>query len=265
MAYIHVKSDVHRDISYSNVMITDSGDIKVLDFGFARNDDDTNYDTTYVDIVHKFNPPDSIYDVRTEVYCMGAILFTIFTEMEFHISKLSQIDSLECEDVFKTAIKKCLQINPDDRFQNAIELQNYIESKYENSKKQLNPTYENEDDDFSLDPFKNEMENIGRIRFVEGSLPTLSTIKSWLEVKFTDWLLRHRFLSTINITQLLMQINGVRGISTYKNVNYDIDKEIFSNIINAYERFSEVDKTYLIKGIQTIILSKSVEEEDIPF
>jgi len=265
MAYIHAKSDVHRDISYSNIMITDSGDIKVLDFGFARNNDDTNYDTAFADIAHKFNPPDSIYDVRTEVYCMGAILFAIFTEMEFHISKLFQIDDLECEDVLKNAIKKCLENNPNDRFQNAIELQNYIESKDENFKEQLSPSYENEDDDFSLDPLKNEMENIGRIRFAEGFLPTLSTIKNWLEVRLTDCLVRHRFLSTINITQLLMQINGVRGISTFKNVNYDVDKEIFSTIISTYERFSDADKTYLIKGIQTIILSKSVEEEDLPF
>lgn len=263
MAYIHVKSDVHRDISYSNVMITDSGDIKVLDFGFARNDDDTNYDTAYADIAHKFNPPDSIYDVRTEVYCMGGILFTIISEMEFHISKLCQLNDFECEDVLKNAINKCLQINPNDRFQNAIDLQNYIESKDENFKERLSPSYNN--DDFSLDPFKNEMENIGRIRFIEGTLPTLSTIKSWLEVRFTDCLVRHRFLSTINITQLLIKINGVKGISTYKNVNYEIDKEIFSNIIDAYERFSDADKMYLIKGIQTIILSKSIEEEDLPF
>lgn len=263
MAYIHAKSDVHRDISYSNVMITDTGDIKVLDFGFARNDDDTNYDTVYADIAHKFNPPDSIYDVRTEVYCIGAILFTIFTEMDFHLSKISQIDVSDCEDVLKKAINKCLRINPDERFQNAIELQNYIESiDGKDSNEQFSPSC---NEDFSLDPFKEEMENIARIRFIEGSLPTLSTIKKWIENKFTDYLVRHRFLSTINITQLLMQINGVKGISTYKNVNYDIDKELFSNISNAYGRFSEVDKTYLIKGIQSIILSKAVEEEDLPF
>lgn len=50
MAYIHSQTDMHRDISYSNVMVTNNNEVKVLDFGFARNADDSNYDTEYKDI-----------------------------------------------------------------------------------------------------------------------------------------------------------------------------------------------------------------------
>ena len=35
MSYIHSQTDMHRDISYSNVMVTKANEIKVLDFGFA--------------------------------------------------------------------------------------------------------------------------------------------------------------------------------------------------------------------------------------
>lgn len=35
MAYVHSKTDMHRDISYSNVMVNSNNEIKILDFGFA--------------------------------------------------------------------------------------------------------------------------------------------------------------------------------------------------------------------------------------
>lgn len=83
MAYIHSQTDMHRDISYSNVMITNTNHIKVLDFDFARNIDDTNYDTEYKDIQRKFVIPNEKYTFRTEIYCIGAILFTLITGNTF--------------------------------------------------------------------------------------------------------------------------------------------------------------------------------------
>lgn len=54
MAYVHGKSDMYLDISYSNVIVDMSGNIKVFDLGVAHGNDDTNYDTVYKDISHKF-------------------------------------------------------------------------------------------------------------------------------------------------------------------------------------------------------------------
>ena len=79
MAYVHSQTDMHRDISYSNVMVTNNNEIKVLDFGFARNAEDSNYDTEYKDIQRKFVLPNEKYTFKTEIYCMGAILYTLVT------------------------------------------------------------------------------------------------------------------------------------------------------------------------------------------
>lgn len=64
MAYVHGKSDMHCDISYSNVMVDMSGNIKVLNFGFARGNDDTNYDTGLLKII--------LYHFKAKVF--GAFL-----------------------------------------------------------------------------------------------------------------------------------------------------------------------------------------------
>lgn len=92
MSYIHSQTDMHRDISYSNVMVTKANEIKVLDFGFARNADDTNYDTEYKDIQRKFVIPNEKYTFRTEtilsygsaiIIAIAAIctLVTVITEL----------------------------------------------------------------------------------------------------------------------------------------------------------------------------------------
>lgn len=259
MAYIHSKADIHRDISYSNIMITKEGNVKVLDFGFSRNNKDTSYDTRFADILHKFNPPDSVYDVRTEVYCMGAVLFTIYTEQDFHISKLSEINNVDCSEIVKIAIKKCLEKNPEDRFQSAIELEDF----FINSKKKL--SFSKQDtNDFSLDEFNSAMSTITEIRFVEGGLPTFSTIKEWIENKLADILEKHRFLNQIDLVNLLIQIPNAIGITYLKSFR-SIDKKLISNIYDTYRNFDAQNKNLLIKGLHTIIISKAVEVEDLPF
>lgn len=257
MAYIHSKADVHRDLSFSNVMVTKEGIIKVLDFGFARNNDDTTYDTEYNDILHKFNPPDSKYDIRTEIFCIGAILFAIFSNDDFHITKLSQLDSVCAENKFKIAIKRCLEIDPNNRFQSAIELQDFLLAEIQ-KKETVNM---NSTTNFSLDEFKEIIDDIMDIQFYRGDLPTLSIIKRWVEIIFEDFILRHRFLSKINIITLLMQIPNVKKVSKYKNVIYEKDKKIIIDIHDAYNRFDDIDKTYLIEGIHAVIISKSIEQD----
>lgn len=126
MAYVHSQTDIHRDISYSNVMINTSNEIKVLDFGFARNSDDTNYDTEYKDIQRKFVLPNETYTFRTEIYCIGAILYTLITGNIFTDYDSTLLNNATCDTKLIEATKICLQNNPQNRFEDAIALKNML-------------------------------------------------------------------------------------------------------------------------------------------
>lgn len=126
MAYVHGKSDMHRHISYSNAMVDISGNIKVLDFGFAPGNDDTNYDTVYKDISHKFALESETYSILTEVYCIGAILFSLVTNGSFDKSTLDDLNNYDCNPLLIKVIHKCLSVNPQNRYKDAIELKNAL-------------------------------------------------------------------------------------------------------------------------------------------
>lgn len=264
MAYIHEKSDIHRDISYSNVLISDNGNIKVLDFGFSKGQDDTNYDTIYADIVHKFDPPDTQYDIRTEVYCIGAILFTIYTGEQFHISKILRIDEISCSEFYKIAIKKCLENAPENRFQDAIELKNYLDVSVCDTNKHVDFHDLESRNVFSLDAFKMQIQKIRAIHFAQGELPSYSSIKEWIETQVAECLIEHKYIGKIDIVRLISRIKDVKKVTFYKNVDYEIDKDIINSLYCAYINFQQNEKTYVIKGICEIIRSKSVEDE-FPF
>lgn len=264
MAYIHGKADIHRDISYSNVMVDGDGNIKVLDFGFARGMEDSEYDTIYQDIVHKFMPPDERYDIRTEIYCIGAILFSIYAEEEFHISKIDDISSSN----FKvySIINKCLEKNPDNRYQSAIELKNDFEAMLERHQNISMPVASNKTSNgFSLDYFEEMVNKIASIEFQIGMLPSLNTVKEWVEVQLPDFIEKHYFRSKMNFTQLIKQFPGLYQIHVYRNESYEIEKSPIEELYKAYIRFPEKEKSYMVKGIYSIILGNSIETQELPF
>lgn len=265
MAYIHNKADTHRDISYSNVMITHDGQVKVLDFGFAKNIDDTSYDTCYQDILHKFNPPDTVYDVRTEIYCMGAVLFTIFTECDFHISKIAEIDAVDCGQKMIFAIRKCLENDPEDRFQSAIDLQAYLTDVKSPEDQQVQAEKRILVDSFSLHEFSEVIQGIRKIEFAEGSFPTMLTVYDWVESAIPVFLSTHRFLDNLNIVQLILKLPNARKVSYLKSAEQEIDKSVIEHIYEAFQQFTDSDRNQLIKALHTIIANKSEEMDDLPF
>lgn len=184
MSYIHSQTDMHRDISYSNVMVTKSNEIKVLDFGFARNADDTNYDTEYKDIQRKFVIPNEKYTFRTEVYCIGAILYTLITGNTFDDYDSDLIDKSECNFKLKEAVKICLSLKPEERFSNAMELKKFVH------KSDTVVTH-----NFSLDFLKKLLSDSVILHFYPNNLPTKKIIAEWLESKYRDHIKSSSFQS----------------------------------------------------------------------
>lgn len=260
MAYIHSKTDLHRDISYSNVMVTNSNEIKILDFGFAKNlENDTNYDTKYNDIQRKFVLPHEEYSCYTEVYCIGAILYTIITGKLFDNSfDINNLETANCNDRIKEGTRICLSDKVEQRFKNAQELKNYL----------ITNTYKKKEIFYSLDSFRDIINRGIELHFSFGNLPTYDIIEKWIEVDLKDIIESCTFQSTINLLTFLFRLPHLKKTTYQKNLTFDLDKSLFISMYDFYIALPNNMKTLFIKNICLIITEKSQADqldEELPF
>jgi predicted Ser/Thr protein kinase len=86
LAHSHRAGIVHRDIKPANVMVTRSGEVKVMDFGVARAVTDLSMSLTQTSAVvgtaHYLSPEQARgerVDARSDVYSAGCLLFELLT------------------------------------------------------------------------------------------------------------------------------------------------------------------------------------------
>jgi beta-lactam-binding protein with PASTA domain/predicted Ser/Thr protein kinase len=86
LAYSHQHGIVHRDIKPANVMLTRSGDVKVMDFGIARAMDDMGATMTQTSAVigtAQYLSPEQArgqqVDARSDLYSTGCLLYELLT------------------------------------------------------------------------------------------------------------------------------------------------------------------------------------------
>jgi serine/threonine-protein kinase len=141
LEYSHQRNIVHRDIKPANVMITDSGDVKVMDFGIARALDDLGATLTstwnVVGTAQYLSPEQAVgdpADARSDIYSTGCLLFELLTGQppfigETPVSIAYQHVSGEIPSAralqsdlpagIETIIKVALAKKVDDRYQSA--------------------------------------------------------------------------------------------------------------------------------------------------
>ena len=141
LEYSHAEGIIHRDIKPGNIMITESGKVKVMDFGIARALDDigaTMTNTWSVVGTAQYLSPEQATgdsaDARSDIYSVGCLMYELlvgrppfigdtpvsiaFQHVSAPLPAPSDINP-DIDPNLETIIKVALHKNPDDRYQDA--------------------------------------------------------------------------------------------------------------------------------------------------
>jgi eukaryotic-like serine/threonine-protein kinase len=147
--YSHRNGIVHRDIKPGNVMLTRSGDVKVMDFGIARAVSDSQLTMTQtaqvIGTAQSLSPEQARgerVDSRSDLYSTGCLLYELLTGRPpftgdspvaiayQHVKEEpvppSQVDP-EVPPWADAIVLKAMQKDPADRYQSAGEMRNDIQ------------------------------------------------------------------------------------------------------------------------------------------
>jgi len=136
LAQIHESGIIHRDISPDNVMITGEGNVKLLDFGAAREFGDGENKSLSVMLKHGYAPVEQystkgVQGSHTDVYALSATIYKAITGITPENSMDRAMDDtveppgklgVVMQENQEVALMKGLAIRYQDRYQTASEL-----------------------------------------------------------------------------------------------------------------------------------------------
>lgn len=130
IGYCHSKNFVHRDLKLENILLTDEGDVKVIDFGFTREYSKNSLLSTYCGSV-AYAAPEMIAGTKysgpaVDIWSLGVILFTLVcgylpfdddneTVIQKKITSLEYVIPDSVDPVCRDLITKILQLDGSKR------------------------------------------------------------------------------------------------------------------------------------------------------
>lgn len=162
---------IHRDVKSQNILVSNSGEIKVTDFGIAKSSDSATITNSgkILGSAYYISPEQAkgnFVDCRSDIYSFGVVLYEMFTgKLPFtqgtpvnialqHI-QVDPIEPIEFNDKLPIGINnliiRCLQKNPALRYQNIKEIRNDLLA-IQNNKKHFVAKYNVNDSTMVMDP-----------------------------------------------------------------------------------------------------------------
>ena len=125
LCHLHSHKIIHRDLKPENILITESGEIKVIDFGIAQLKSDSESETkkrakiigtpVYMSPEQKKDP--SNVSFQTDIYSLGIIIYELVLGRLSHGS----IDLSLLPKDLKKIVSKTLEIDLKKRYQNIVD------------------------------------------------------------------------------------------------------------------------------------------------
>lgn len=137
--YLHTRDPaiIYRDMKPGNVMVTPNGNIKLIDFGIAREYKEQQIQDTVSLGTKGYAAPEQFggkgqTDGRTDIYCLGVTLYHLLTgknpcEPPYQLYPIRHWNPSLSAGLEKI-IMKCTQLDPKDRYQNCGELMYALEN-----------------------------------------------------------------------------------------------------------------------------------------
>lgn len=133
---------VHRDVSPSNILVSYAGEIKVADFGIVQASTvvETTTKGTLKGKIEYMSPEQASgeqLDRRSDIFSLGIVLWEMLTgrrafKSDSEVKTLDKVRNVEIERAsvvnptvparLSDIVSRCLEKNPDDRYQDAREL-----------------------------------------------------------------------------------------------------------------------------------------------
>lgn len=120
---LHARGIIHRDITYNNVLLSQYGEIKIIDFDISRINRQSGARDTRVLGTPGFAAPEQYgfaqSDERTDVYAIGHL-------MDFMLRACAADEDKRKKDILVFIAQKCMRLSPADRFKSVKELSDML-------------------------------------------------------------------------------------------------------------------------------------------